>query len=168
MEQTIKKQTQVITSQELFKHWMGHRQLTRRVIEAFPEKDFFTFSIGGMRTAAALISELLAIGGPGLQQIVDGSTEKLNEDLDFKNSKAVVLALWDEANKEIINLWPKISNERFHERIVTFGQYEGSVWSSIFYFIDNEIHHRAQIYVYLRALGVEPPAFWDRDFGDKE
>ena len=31
-----------------------------------------------------------------------------------------------------------------------------------FYFVDNEIHHRGQGYVYLRALGIEPPAFWDR------
>lgn len=158
---------QVITATELFKHWMGHRALTRRVIEAFPEKDFFNFSIGGMRTPAALIGELLSIAGPGLQQIVGGGSEALNENFDFNNSKAKVLELWDKADKEVTTLWAKISNERFHERIVTFGQYEGSVWSSIFYFIDNEIHHRAQMYVYLRALGVEPPAFWDRDFGDK-
>jgi uncharacterized damage-inducible protein DinB len=166
MEQAI-KQSEVITSQELFKHWMGHRHLTRRVIEAIPEKDFFSFSIGGMRTPALLVSELLAIAGPGLQQIVEGKTEKLDENLDFKNSKATALALWNEADNQIKKYWAKISNERFHDRIVTFGQYEGSIWSSIFYFIDNEIHHRAQMYVYLRALGVEPPAFWDRDFGDK-
>ncbi|MCW5909867.1 MAG: damage-inducible protein DinB [Cyclobacteriaceae bacterium] len=165
MEQTTTQQ-QVITSQELFKHWMGHRQLTRRVIEAFPEKDFFEFSIGGMRTPAALISELLAIAGPGVKQIVTGGTEKLQEDLSFA-TKAKALELWDKADADITRYWPEISNERFHERIVTFGQYEGSIWSSIFYFIDNEIHHRAQMYVYLRALGVEPPAFWNRDFGDK-
>ena len=34
-------EAQVITSEELLKHWQGHRALTRRVIEAFPEKDFF-------------------------------------------------------------------------------------------------------------------------------
>ncbi len=163
---TQTKQAQVVTSEELFKHWMGHRTLTRRVIEAFPEKDFFNFSIGGMRTPAALTSELLAIAGPGLRQIVEGSTEALSEKFEFNSSKAKALEFWDKADNEVTTLWSKISNERFHERIVTFGQYEGSIWSSIFYFIDNEIHHRGQMYVYLRALGVEPPAFWDRDFGD--
>ena len=34
---------QVITPEDLLKHWQGHRALTRRVIEAFPEKDFFEF-----------------------------------------------------------------------------------------------------------------------------
>ena len=28
--------------------------------------------------------------------------------------------------------------------------------------VDNEIHHRGQGYVYLRALGIAPPAFYDR------
>ena len=32
----------------------------------------------------------------------------------------------------------------------------------ILYVIDNEIHHRGQGYVYLRALGIEPPPFWER------
>lgn len=166
MEQTA-TQHQIITAQELFRHWMGHRQLTRKVIEAFPESEFFSFSIGGMRSPAVLVSELLAIAGPGLRQIVSGGSEALSEHFEFNESKAKVLELWDRADQEIERLWFAISAERFHERILTFGQYEGSVWSSIFYFIDNEIHHRGQMYVYLRALGIEPPAFWDRDFGDQ-
>ena len=36
---------QVISKEDLLNHWQGHRNLTRRVIEAFPEKDFFEFSI---------------------------------------------------------------------------------------------------------------------------
>jgi hypothetical protein len=27
---------------------------------------------------------------------------------------------------------------------------------------DNEIHYRGQGYVYRRALGMEPPPFWER------
>jgi len=36
------------------------------------------------------------------------------------------------------------------------------VYENILYFVDNEIHHRGQAYVYLRALGIEPPFFWER------
>jgi uncharacterized damage-inducible protein DinB len=36
------------------------------------------------------------------------------------------------------------------------------VHSLLFYIIDNEVHHRGQGYVYLRALGIEPPPFYDR------
>ena len=36
------------------------------------------------------------------------------------------------------------------------------VWALVMYAVDNEIHHRGQGMVYLRALGIEPPAFPDR------
>ncbi|MDP1570083.1 MAG: DinB family protein [Vicinamibacterales bacterium] len=44
-----------------------------------------------------------------------------------------------------------------------FGQYPGTGYDILLYAIDNEIHHRGQGYVYLRALGIEPPGFYDRD-----
>ncbi|TDH20670.1 damage-inducible protein DinB [Segetibacter sp. 3557_3] len=151
----------VITSAELLEHWQGHRRLTRRVIDAFPEKELFEYSIGGMRPFAAMVQELLAIGVPGLREITGGKTEALNEHLDVK-SKAELLELWDTASEDINTYWTQIPEQQFHDRIVTFGQYEGTVISSILYFIDNEIHHRGEGYVYLRSLGVEPPPFWAR------
>lgn len=162
MNKTLTQHAPVITSAQLLEHWQGHRNLTRRVIEAFPEKEFFEFSIGGMRPCAALVQELLAIAVPGLRQLATGETEELNEHLNPGNSKAKLLALWDEATDELNRLWALIPEEKFQQKVVTFGQYEGTVWSSIFYFIDNEIHHRGQAYVYLRALGIEPPHFWER------
>jgi len=157
-----KKVDQVITPSELLAHWQGHRSLTRKVIEAFPEKEFFNHSIGGMRPFAEMTMELLGIAGPGIKEIVTGEPAQLNEHFDHGNSKGNILWAWDKTTEEINSLWPQITLERFQEPIKTFGQYEGTVQSSIFYFIDNEIHHRGQGYVYLRSLGIEPPMFWDR------
>jgi uncharacterized damage-inducible protein DinB len=47
--------------------------------------------------------------------------------------------------------------------VTAFGQYTGALHDLILYVIDNEIHHRGQGYVYLRALGIEPPPFYERD-----
>ena len=159
---TKKQTSSVITSGELLKHWQGHRRLTRRLIEAFPEKEFFEYSIGGMRPFAAMVQELLAVSVPGLRQIAGGKAEELNEQLADASSKANILAYWNEATEDINNYWAEIPDEKFHEYIVLFGQYPGTVLSSILYFIDNEIHHRGQAYVYLRSLGIEPHPFWDR------
>lgn len=115
-----------------------------------------------MRPFAKMVQELLGIAVPGIRQIVGGEAAPLNEDITEANSKANILALWDKATDDINDLWAQIPDERFHEKILLFGQYEGTVWSSIFYFIDNEIHHRGQGYVYLRSLGIEPHPFWDR------
>ena len=165
MEKTTATQQtmdQVISPAQLLEHWQGHRGLTRRVIEAFPEKEFFNHSIGGMRPFSEIVSELLAIAVPGLREIVGGQTKALDEKIDFGNDKSKVLQLWDESTEEINQLWNQLSLERFQEYIKLFGQYEGTVQSSIFYFIDNEIHHRGQAYVYLRSLNIEPPFFYER------
>lgn len=162
MENQIAPTPVVITPTELLAHWQGHRSLTRRSIEVFPDEQFFTFSIGGMRTYNALIGELMAISGPGTREIVTGKTEALKEHFEHGNDKAKVLEHWDKMTEMINTYFTQITEERFHEKVMTFGQYESTVWSSLFYFIDNEIHHRAQGYVYLRSLGVEPPPFWDR------
>ena len=156
------KINEVITTAELLKHWQGHRYLTRRVIEAFPEETIFSHRIGGMRCFADMVMELLAIAGPGVMEIVNGSQATLNEHFEHQNQKALLLEKWDEST-EILNAYvPKILKDQFHNPIKAFGQYDGTVLSTILYYIDNEIHHRAQGYVYLRDLGVEPPAFWDR------
>ncbi|UOB19112.1 DinB family protein [Abyssalbus ytuae] len=165
METTANSSTktqQVINPSQLLDHWQGHRSLTRRVIEAFPEDKLFEFSIGGMRPFGEMTLELLAIAAPGIKEIATGKTVEFNEKIDHGKSKAKILELWDEATGEINTHWATVKPERFQDKIKTFGQYEGTVQSSVFYFIDNEIHHRGQGYVYLRALGIEPPAFWER------
>ncbi|MBA4744376.1 MAG: damage-inducible protein DinB [Muricauda sp.] len=164
MENTIKKQTeaQVITSTQLLEHYQGHRALTRRVIEAFPEKEFFNYSIGGMRPFSEMVKELFAIAVPGLTEIVSSKIGDFDENKDYGSTKAQFLEKWDQDTEEIIKLWSQIDLERFQEHVKLFGQYEGTVQSSIFYFIDNEIHHRGQGYVYLRALDIEPPFFYER------
>ncbi len=165
MENTINEQTsaQVITPAQFLEHYQGHRRLTRKLIEAFPEKEFFTHSIGGMRPFSEMVKELFAIAVPGLTEIVSGKVGDFDEHRDFGNTKAQFLAKWDQDTEDINKLWAEISEARYQEHVKLFGQYEGSVQSSILYFIDNEVHHRGQGYVYLRSLGIEPPFFYDRD-----
>lgn len=155
--------TQVITPEDLLKHWQGHRALTRRVIELFPEKDFFEFSIGGMRPFSKMVEELLAIAAPALKGIVNREIKPYNEENAEKLIfKAQYLQKWDEATLEINQYWEQLSIEDFNETFNLFGQYEFPIIHNILYFIDNEVHHRGQSYVYLRALGIEPPFFWER------
>ncbi len=153
---------EIINPAQLLKHWQGHRNLTRRVIEAFPERDFFEFSIGGMRTFSDLTAELLAIGAPGMRGIVNREVKPYQEDAEKLITKSQYLEKWDAATEEINNYWNQLKGEDFSETFNLFGQYEFPVIDNVLYFIDNEIHHRGQAYVYLRALGIEPPFFWER------
>lgn len=152
--------TPFITPDALLAHWQGHRRLTRRVLEAFPEDQLFSFSLGGMRPFGALAMEMLTMAEPMVRGVVTGEW-----DTSFKRDpqpKQEVLRLWDEGTEQLNALWPQIPPKKFLETITAFGQWPGVTHDLMLYVIDNEIHHRGQGYVYLRALGIEPPAFYDR------
>lgn len=161
IESTTARAEVALTSNDLLQAWQGHRRLTRRVIEAFPETDLFSFSIAGMRTFAELAKEMLGMAKPGLSGIVTRKWEAFSDARSI-DDKATLLARWDETTSYIDENWPKIPAGRFHEHDVAFGQWPGEIHTTLMYFIDNEIHHRGQGYVYLRALGIEPPFFWER------
>ncbi|MEP6904963.1 MAG: DinB family protein [Gemmatimonadales bacterium] len=151
----------VITPDQLLKHWQGHRGLTRRVIDAFPEKDLFSYSIGGMRTMSGYAMEFLSMGVPTLIGVTTG-TWPSDDKTEKPTTKADLLKAWDEATSEIERLWPMVPTSRWQETDKAFGQWEMPIHGLILYIIDNEIHHRGQGYVYLRSLGIEPPPFYER------
>ncbi|WP_420454599.1 DinB family protein [Rubrivirga sp.] len=151
----------VLTAAPFLAHWQGHRHLTRRVIEAFPDDDAFTtFSVGGMRPFAAMVAELLQIAAPILRGVATGDWS--GETVEPPPTRAEALRQWDHATAEIDRLWPEVPAHRFEEVDTAFGQWEGPGYWQLLYAVDNEVHHRAQAYVYLRVLGAEPPPFWER------
>ena len=149
-----------IAPEALLAQWQGHRRLTRRVIEAFPEESLFTFSIGGMRSFGEMAMEIVTMGVPMIRGAVSGDWNvSRNRE---PRAKQEVLRLWDESTEQLAELWPQIPPERFQETMTAFGQYTDALHNLILYVIDNEIHHRGEGYVYLRALGIAPPPFYER------
>jgi uncharacterized damage-inducible protein DinB len=149
-----------ITPQALLDHWQGHRRLTRRVIDAFPDDQLFAFTLGGMRSFGELSMEMLSMAEPMVRGVLSGDwNTSWNRD---PLPKAEILRRWDEATAQLNELWAQIPPEKFAESMVAFGQYPGRAHDLILYVIDNEVHHRGQGYVYLRALGIEPPPFYER------
>lgn len=151
----------VLTPQALLEHWQGHRRTTRRVIEAFPEDALFQFTIGGMRPFSQMVMEFIKMAEPIARGVATG-TWTAWEERPAPGTKAELLRLWDEATAALNSVWPTIPPHRFAEVDKMFGQWACSGVDGILYAIDNEVHHRGQGYVYLRALGVAPPAFYDR------
>jgi len=83
--------------------------------------------------------------------------------VDTARSKAELLQRWDHSTEALNTLWSQLPAERFHETLTAFGMYTDKLTGLLLYVIDNEVHHRGQGYAYLRALGVAPPPFWERD-----
>jgi uncharacterized damage-inducible protein DinB len=149
-----------ITPEATLAHWQGHRRVTRRVIDAFPDDQLFAFSIGGLRSFGVLAMEILTMGVPMLRGAVSGDWTISTDPGPLP--KAEILRRWDESTAELDRLWPQVPPERFLETMTAFGQFTDKLHNLILYVIDNEVHHRGQGYVYLRALGIAPPPFYDR------
>ena len=150
----------VITPAQLLSHWQGHRKLTRRLIEAYPEDQFETFTLGGMRPFSALVHEMLAIAAPMMEGLVNRNWVTKFDATPL--TKADALTQWDEQTAQIDTLFDKIRSEQWQEQDKAFDMYDGITIDLLLYGVDNEIHHRGQAYVYLRALGIAPPNFFER------
>lgn len=157
---TQSSSTCFISSDALLAQWQGHRRLTRRVIAAFPDDQLFTFSVGGMRPFGELALEMLTMAVPMIQGVVTGEWT-YDSDRSARPQREL-LRLWDEATTQLDTLWPQIPPARFTETMTAFGQYTDITHNLILYVIDNEVHHRGQGFVYLRALGIAPPPFYER------
>ena len=93
----------VIPSDALRQHWQGHRRLTRRVIDAFPDDKLFTFSVGGMRPFGTLALEMLTMAVPMVHGALSGEWEtSMNRD---PRPKQEILRQWDERfTTEVLNI----------------------------------------------------------------
>ncbi|HEY2472321.1 MAG TPA: DinB family protein [Terracidiphilus sp.] len=158
---TATAEVSVLTASDVLKNWQGHRALTRRVIAAFPEDKLFNFSVGGMRPFAEMAWEFIRMAVPIVDGVATGKWEEFGKGTK-PATKAEILQLWDAQTAELNEKFPQIPAHRFSEVDKAFGQWENAGMNTIQYAIDNEIHHRGQGYVYLRALGIEPPPFWER------
>src|SRR3954471_2787439 len=96
----------VMTPEAMLAHWQGHRRLTRRVIDAFPDDKLFGFSVGGMRPFGALALGMITVAGPMGSGAFSGDwNTSANRD---PRPKQEVLRLWDENTTQLDVLWPKI------------------------------------------------------------
>ena len=155
-----------ITTDALLEHWEGHRRLTRRVLEAYPEDKLFSFQPAPpMRSFGVLILEIDGMVAPTSNGLTTGTWEQPDwaaMKAQAEPSKTELLNLWDETSKVLHAHWSEIPESMFHETHTAFGQWTLPGNALVLYLIDNEIHHRAQGYVYLRLLEIEPPAFYER------
>ncbi len=150
------------TLDAMLEHLLGHRHLTRRVIEAFPDDELFRYRAGEMRTFGQIAQELLQVAEPMVRGVATGEWDAPEWDGAGPDTKDALLEEWDRSTAAIEEQWSRITPARLLETEVAFGAYRGLCRDHILYVIDNEVHHRGQGYTYLRALGVEPPPFWER------
>ena len=69
---TSTTETVLLTAAQFLNHWRGHRALTRRVIEEFPENQLFTFTAGDMRSFGVIAWELHGVSADTMRGLGTG------------------------------------------------------------------------------------------------
>lgn len=151
---------ELLTPEALLTNLKDVRALTRNVIEAFPEKELFEFSVANLRPFSQMVEEFLMITNYIFTETLHEKHTPFYTEGQFPTTKAEVLALWDRATEIIDREWTKVGD---YTQSLTIYRMTFSFAQWILYAIENESHHRGQGYTYLRALGIEPPFFWARE-----
>ncbi|MPY67491.1 damage-inducible protein DinB [Deinococcus sp. SDU3-2] len=152
----------IVSLEEFLIYWQGHRALTRRVIEVFAEDQLFTFSAAPpMRPFGVMAWEIHQVSELTLNGLLTGKWPEPDWREGVSKDRAELLKAWDALSGRLEREFLKVDLAFFPQtHTLPWGEMTG--WAAAIYTIDNEIHHRGQGYVYLRALGIEPPAFYER------
>ncbi len=151
----------LLTPEALLEHWQGHRRLTLRTVEAFPEAKLFDYTVVPMRSFGKMMVEILEIEVNFLHSVLSGDWVWQPKYKSVFNKEAL-LTVFKETAQTTRAVWTQLTPERIEAVEIDAGGAEKPNRERLLYMIDNEIHHRAQGYVYLRLLGIEPPAFYER------
>lgn len=144
--------------------WEGNRRLTIRTVEAFPDDQLFHFKPAEpLRPFGEMVIEIINLERVFIRGIAQGQWTFDNPFGEVK-TKADLLAACESVRIETRTRWGDISEERLKtvEDDPLFGGPPQSHFDRLFYALENEIHHRGQGYIYLRLLGITPPAFYER------
>ena len=155
---------ELLTQEGLLTSLKDARALTRKVIEAFPEKELFEFRVANLRPFSQMVEEFLMITNYIFRETLHEKHTSFYTEGQFPTSKKEVLALWDKVTEIIDREWKEVGD---YSQSLTIYQMTFSFAQWILYAIENESHHRGQGYTYLRALGIEPPFFWGRESFNK-
>jgi len=145
-----------MTKTAILKYWENVRKLTLKLFDLFPEDSFDYRPVAAVRTAAEQFDHILVVELYSRIGLISGewNLAAFTGERDISRSN-LRQRLYNEHKKTIgmLRLLPEGRFLRMHD--TPYGKLTGEV--IIYEAIDEEIHHRGNLYVYLRMLGIEPP-----------
>jgi uncharacterized damage-inducible protein DinB len=137
--------------------------ITLRAIQALPKDRIDAHPIPGMRTPKELVAHMATT----MRTVIEGVT-KGSITADETADSGAALKSHDDMVRYVQDCW-KAADKAFHSLTDAHIQamvktpwgmdFPGHTCVAIVY--DEHLHHRGQLYAYLRALGAEPPFMWD-------
>jgi uncharacterized damage-inducible protein DinB len=146
---------------ELLDYWEKVRRRTLKVIACIPPERFDWTCREGKFSFADIIRHLAAI-----ERYMYAENAQLKPSRYPGHGKELadgpenVLAFMDCMHRESMEIFGRLSGEDLNRKCVTPGGTPITVWKWLRAMVEHEVHHRAQIYVYLGLLGISTPPMY--------
>jgi len=137
--------------------------ITIRAIQAIPADKVDARPVRDMRSAKELVCHLADTMKHVATGITAGRIEPYEEgekDPSIKTREDLLRRMQD-AWKAADAAVQAINEAKAKAPIETPWNFSPPAWMCVQIIADEHIHHRGQLYAYLRAFGVEPPFLWD-------
>jgi uncharacterized damage-inducible protein DinB len=137
--------------------------ITLRAIDAIPADKIDTRPIPNMRSPKDLVCHMAetmrscAIGTTTGKVVTDENAEKGHG----INSRADLVRRMEDAWKAADAAIRSLTEDKATAAVDTPWNFSPPAWVIVQIIFDEHLHHRGQLYAFLRALGVEPPFMWD-------
>jgi uncharacterized damage-inducible protein DinB len=146
-------------------YWEKVRQRTLKVIACIPPDKYDWRYAEGKFSFADIIRHLAAIERYMYAENVQlkpsrypgHGPEVAN---GFDDNPANVLAFLSQMHQESMAIFSRLTPEDLQKKCVTPGGVSITVWKWLRAMVEHEVHHRAQMYIYLGLLGIATPPLY--------
>lgn len=152
---------EITNSASFLDYYEKIRQRTNRLIAVIPEQHMDWAYLPGKFTIADQIRHIAAIERYMFAETIlgnpctyDGCGKELADGYEQ------VLQYFNNRHEESMAIFRNLNDEDLQRKCITPGNTPITVWKWLRAMTEHEIHHRAQLYLYLNMLGVAtPPMF---------
>lgn len=152
---------EIKNTREFLDYYEKVRQRTLKVIRAIPRENFDWTYREGKFTFADIIRHLAAIERWMYAENVQLKPSRYpGHGRELADGPENVLAFFDQLHRESMEIFGRLSEEDLNRKCTTPGGAPITVWKWLRAMVEHEVHHRAQIYVYLGLLGIPTPPIY--------
>jgi uncharacterized damage-inducible protein DinB len=152
---------EIINTREFLEYYEKVRQRTLRVVGSIPKQKFDWTYREGKFSFADIIRHIAAIERWMYAENVQLKPSRYpGHGRELADGPENVLAFFNRLHGESMEIFSRLSEEDLNRKCTTPGGTPITVWKWLRAMVEHEVHHRAQIYVYLGLLGFPSPPIY--------
>ncbi|MEW6212987.1 MAG: DinB family protein [Acidobacteriota bacterium] len=145
-------------TESLVRDWNRIHKQTSRALAAAPDDKLDWKPGEKMFTLRELLTHIPEAEAAIARSALAGAMQKVKLDL-ASAAVADIVSAFDSQHSELVEEVSKLTLDQLNEKIHVFGREMRRI-VLLRGMIEHEIHHRGQLFTYLRLAGIEPPALY--------